>query len=257
LKLLKKFKHKFFIKLEPVKERKKIWEQKTSTSSSCIERKQQDENNLNSTKKKNMISFDCPPRKWSSLVSVYDDGLNKINNICPNNSSNSNNGSLIHSRKNSIESSGSVVVFQSASSFSNINLNNNKEINNSSQNITIQNHNIEINNIQSQLPSARPVLVEIVTFDSENIQKQDNLCEETNDMIIPLEKDDNDSNSNIVQKLKQKFDHKDQSFVKVASLTCRNVFKDGSRSRQNNLNNIRPMLSLYEPSQCESLQKIG
>jgi hypothetical protein len=136
-------------------------------------------------------------------------------------------------------------------------LNNNKEINNSSQNITIQNHNIEINNIQSQLPSARPVLVEILTFDSENIQKQDNLCEETNDMIIPLEKDDNDSNSNIVQKLKQKFDHKDQSFVKVASLTCRNVFKDGSRSRQNNLNNIRPMLSLYEPSQCESLQKIG
>jgi hypothetical protein len=57
--------------------------------------------------------------------------------------------------------------------------------------------------------------------------------------------------------LRQKFDNKDQSFVKVASLTCRNVFKDGFKSRQNNLNTVRPMLSLYEPSQCESLQKTG
>ena len=183
-----------------------------------------------------------------------------MNNISlNNNTNNNNNGSKVHSRKNSIESSGSVVVIQSASSFSNVNLNNsNKEMNNSSQNITIQNHNIEINHLPSQLPSARPVLVEIVTFDNESIQKQDNICvDETNDMIIPLENADDDNNSNIVQKLKQKFDHKDQSFVKVASLTCRNVFKDGSRSRQNNLNNIRPMLSLYEPSQCESLQKFG
>ena len=184
------------------------------------------------------------------MVSIFDEGANNINN---NMNITNNNGSKVHSRKSSIESSGSVVIIQSANSLSNINMNASaKEINGSSQNITIQNHNIEIN----QLPTAKPVLVEIVTFDKETLQKPDNLSlDETNDILIPLEKVDS-SDSNIVQKLKQKFDHKDQSFVKVASLTCRNVFKDGFKSRQNNLNN-RPMLSLYEPSQCESLQKIG
>ena len=166
------------------------------------------------------------------------------------------NISKISSRKNSIESiNGGFVVIQAANSLSNINLCNTKDSNtNSNNSITIQNHNIEI----TQLPAARPVLVEIVTYENDTHRKPDNLClDETHDIVKPIQNTANDSN--IVQKLKQKFDHKDQSFIKVASLTCRNVFKDGfkSQSRQNNLNNIRPMLSLYEPSGCESLQKIG
>ena len=230
--------------IEPVKERKKIWEQKASVSSSYIDRRQE-ENNLNSTKKKVLTNREQLPRKWSSLVSINDENLNNNVNI-----------SKISSRKNSIESiNGGFVVIQAANSLSNINLCNTKDSNtNSNNSITIQNHNIEI----TQLPAARPVLVEIVTYENDTHRKPDNLClDETHDIVKPIQNTANDSN--IVQKLKQKFDHKDQSFIKVASLTCRNVFKDGfkSQSRQNNLNNIRPMLSLYEPSGCESLQKIG
>lgn len=59
-----------------------------------------------------------------------------------------------------------------------------------------------------------------------------------------------ENNSHLVKKLKQKFDNKDQSFVKVASLTCRNASTKETSSRNKLPNSsVRPtMLSVCENS---------
>ncbi len=203
-----------------MKERKKLWEQKISYSTSQIgvlASISQPKDSLNDTKQTNNTSSTHETvsklsKKWSSMVSID-------NNSNNNNSRMSKNNEIIINKKNIIDTSNSSTT-KNPNLNKNLSMNEIDKIGCVERIASVESRDInkvkstaaddDNNNNKYNQTNIKSAKTEIIKLEQSDLIEQD----ERYDSISPQIKS-NSCSANMVKKLKQKFDHKDQSFIKV------------------------------------------